>query len=115
VKRSLIAIALLAATFLLLTVNIECGLSGDSVKRVAAKMQIDAFKDALDAFRQDTGTYPTNEEGLDALREAPRGIKNWQGPYLPRPIPRNPWGHAYGYRYPGINGGGPEVFSRSLR
>ena len=49
-------------------------------KQTAAKMQIEQFGTALDGFRLDTGRYPTTDEGLKALREAPSGVNGWQGP-----------------------------------
>jgi general secretion pathway protein G len=73
-------------------------------KLKAAKAQIELFGTALDAFRLDTGRYPTTEEGLKALREKPSGLENWQGPYLPKELPNDPWGRAYVYKSPGEHG-----------
>jgi general secretion pathway protein G len=73
-------------------------------KQAAAKMQIEMFGTALDAFRLDTGRYPTTEEGLKALREKPSGVENWSGPYLPKEIPVDPWKNAYLYKSPGEHG-----------
>ena len=70
----------------------------------AAKAQIELFGTALDAFRLDTGRYPTSEEGLMALREKPSGVEGWQGPYLPKEIPLDPWKNTYVYRCPGEHG-----------
>jgi len=67
----------------------------------AAKAQIGMFETALDTFKLDTGRYPTSEEGLKALREKPSGLDNWQGPYLPKEIPADPWGRPYVYKCPG--------------
>ena len=67
----------------------------------AAKAQIGMFETALDTFKLDTGRYPTTEEGLKALREKPSGVENWQGPYLPKEIPVDPWGRPYAYKCPG--------------
>jgi general secretion pathway protein G len=72
-----------------------------TAKQKAAKMQIEHFGTALDTFRLDVGRYPTSEEGLKALREKPSGAENWQGPYLPKEIPSDPWGKAYVYKSPG--------------
>ena len=69
-----------------------------------AKAQIELFGAALDEFRLDNGRYPTTEEGLKALREKPEGLENWAGPYLPKAIPKDPWGHDYVYRSPGEHG-----------
>jgi general secretion pathway protein G len=73
-------------------------------KQTAAKMQIEQFGTALDGFRLDTGRYPTTDEGLKALREAPSGVNGWQGPYLPKELPNDPWGRAYVYKCPGDHG-----------
>jgi general secretion pathway protein G len=73
-------------------------------KLQAAQAQIELFSMALDAFRLDTGRYPTTEEGLEALRVKPTGIEGWEGPYLPKEIPNDPWGHPYEYKSPGDHG-----------
>ena len=73
-------------------------------KQVAAKAQIELFGTALDAFRLDMGRYPTSEEGLKGLREKPSAAENWQGPYLPKEIPVDPWRTPYVYRSPGEHG-----------
>ncbi len=72
-----------------------------AAKQKTAKAQIELFGTALDAFRLDVGRYPTSEEGLKALREKPSGADTWQGPYLPKEIPVDPWGRPYVYRAPG--------------
>jgi len=73
-------------------------------KQTAAKAQIELFGTALDAFRLDIGRYPTSEEGLKALREVPTGVDRWQGPYLPKELPNDPWGRPYIYKCPGDHG-----------
>lgn len=75
-----------------------------TAKQKAAKAQIELFGTALDTFRLDVGKYPTTEEGLKALRDKPAGVEGWQGPYLPKEIPVDPWGAAYVYRCPGQHG-----------
>lgn len=67
-----------------------------------AKAQIEAFEKSLDTFRLDVGRYPTTEEGLNALVVAPAtaGAK-WNGPYLKKGVPPDPWGHPYQYKAPG--------------
>ena len=67
-----------------------------------AKAQIEAFEKSLDTFRLDVGRYPTTEEGMAALMVAPpAAAAKWNGPYLKKGIPQDPWGHAYVYRAPG--------------
>jgi len=75
-----------------------------TAKQKAAKAQIELFGTALDTFRLDIGRYPTTEEGLKALREKPSGVENWQGPYLPKEIPVDPWNRQYVYKSPGEHG-----------
>jgi len=74
-------------------------------KQSAAKAQIENFAGALDSYFVDTGTYPTTQEGIAALRSKPDSAPNWNGPYLKKEIPKDPWGTAYVYRAPGRNGG----------
>ena len=70
-----------------------------------AKAQIEAFEKSLDTYRLDIGRYPTSEEGLAALMSAPPAVApKWNGPYLKKGIPQDPWGHAYQYRSPGSKG-----------
>lgn len=66
-----------------------------------AKAQLEAFARALDAFRLDVGRYPTGDEGLGALTTRAPGTPKWNGPYLQRAVPADPWGHSYIYRSPG--------------
>ncbi len=64
-----------------------------------AKAQIEAFEKSLDTFRLDVGRYPSTEEGLGALLLAPSTVdaKKWNGPYLKKGVPRDPWGNDYQY------------------
>jgi general secretion pathway protein G len=69
-----------------------------------AKAQIDALGKALDQYRLDTGHYPTTEQGLASLNSAPSDEPKWQGPYLQKTVPNDPWGKPYQYKYPGEHG-----------
>ena len=72
-----------------------------------AKLQIEDFSTALDAFRLDMGRYPNTAEGLQALVTQPAGANRWNGPYLKKNvIPKDPWGNDYQYRAPGQHSGG---------
>jgi general secretion pathway protein G len=64
----------------------------------AAKAQIEAFAKALDAYRLDTGRYPTNDNGLNALVVKPGDEPRWQGPYLQKSVPLDPWGRPFLYK-----------------
>ncbi len=70
-----------------------------------AKAQIGAFEKSLDTYRLDVGRYPTTEEGLAALLVAPSAnAAKWNGPYLKKALPLDPWSHPYQYRSPGAKG-----------
>lgn len=66
-----------------------------------ARAQVESLEKALDQYRLDVRRYPTAEEGLEALVAKPAGAANWQGPYLKKAVPNDPWGRAYVYRVPG--------------
>lgn len=70
----------------------------------AARAQMDAFDKALQAYRLDTGRFPTTGQGLRALLIAPSDEPRWRGPYLQGDVPADPWGMPYQYRSPGIDG-----------
>ena len=74
-------------------------------KQSAARAQLANFSTALDAFYVDCERYPTTQEGLTALRDRPEGAEKWNGPYLKKEVPMDPWGHPYVYRAPGRSGG----------
>jgi len=69
-----------------------------------ARAQIDALEKALDQYRLDTGHYPAMEQGLAALVARPGNEPKWDGPYLKKAVPGDPWGNPYVYRYPGEHG-----------
>lgn len=78
-------------------------LSGAKTK--TAKVQIDSLVTTLDIYRLEIGHYPDEDEGLQALVEAPAGTERWNGPYLSkREALNDPWGNPYRYRVPGTNG-----------
>ena len=77
----------------------------------AAKSQIEAFNTALGTYKLDVGTFPTTEQGLQALRVKPSDVANWNGPYLPKDVPNDPWHHPYIYKYPGDHGDEPDILS----
>ena len=72
------------------------------VKTAAA--QLDGLGKALDSYRLDTGHYPTNEQGLNALWVKPADEPRWWGPYLKKAPPKDPWGREYLYKAPGEHG-----------
>ena len=73
-------------------------------EQAVAKSQVESFSRALGAYRIDVGSYPTSEDGLSALISKPGDTAKaakWNGPYLEKNVPVDPWGRAYIYRSPG--------------
>ena len=75
----------------------------DEAKITQARAQIDGFMTALGTYKLDTGAFPTTEQGLQALRVKPADANQWAGPYMPKDVPKDPWGHDYIYHFPGEN------------
>lgn len=77
-----------------------------------AKAQIEGLEKALDTYRLDMGRYPSNEEGLAVLFTKPAdNASKWNGPYLKKSVPLDPWGHPYQYRNPGSREGMIDIIS----
>lgn len=70
----------------------------------AARAQMDALEKALDQYRLDVGHYPSMEQGMVALVERPANEPRWDGPYLKRAVPLDPWGNPYLMTVPGQHG-----------
>jgi len=69
-----------------------------------AKAQIDALDKSVQQYRLDTGHYPSTDAGLNALVTQPPNEPKWNGPYLAKGVPMDPWGKAYVYKLPGERG-----------
>ena len=69
-----------------------------------SKAQIIAFEKALQQYRLDVGRFPGTEQGLPALLVRPANVAKWDGPYLEKALPTDPWGKAYVYVSPGEHG-----------
>jgi general secretion pathway protein G len=83
----------------------------DSAKVKTAYTQMQMLSQALDSFRLDTGHYPTTEQGLPILWAKSSEVKNWDGPYLPKPVKADPWGNPYHYKQPGKDGNPYDLYS----
>jgi general secretion pathway protein G len=73
-------------------------------KSATARTQLSLLETALDSYKLDVGSYPTSEQGLDALEKVPTREPvpiSWRGPYLRRDVPNDPWGRPYIYKSPG--------------
>lgn len=79
----------------------------EKARVAAAKTQIEAFSTALESYYIDCGFYPSPEQGLSALRKKPETTPIndlWDGPYLYKKVPLDPWGHEYEYLVPAPDG-----------
>ena len=83
----------------------------DQAKITATRAQIHGFMGALANYKLDTGTFPTTEQGLAALRVKPQDVTQWNGPYLEKEIPKDKWDHDYIYKFPGEHGDAPDIIS----
>ncbi|MFN0023012.1 MAG: type II secretion system major pseudopilin GspG [Parvularculaceae bacterium] len=101
----LVVLTILALISALVVVNVLP--ERDRAAARKAKIDLGAIENALDQYRLDMFNYPTTEQGLAALVEAPaddpRADQYRPGGYL-RTIPVDPWGKPYLYRQPGQNG-----------
>ena len=79
----------------------DVGLKRPAALAAAAPL---ALEKALDQYRLDTGHYPTTELGLVVLVNRPQNEPKWNGPYLRKDVPLDPWGKAYVYKQPGERG-----------
>lgn len=70
----------------------------------SAQAQVSALRSALDTYRLDVGQYPSTQQGLAALLTRPEGLQRWNGPYLQKAAPPDPWGRPYQYKSPGEHG-----------
>ena len=80
----------------------------DQAKVKKARIDVDTIETALEQYRLDVGNYPTTEQGLEALVEAPTNIARPEdyrpGGYLRCGVPLDPWNKEYQYRFPGDRG-----------
>jgi general secretion pathway protein G len=87
----------------------------DRAYRNAARTQISAFDTPLQAYKMSIGDFPATGQGLDALRNTPSDLNDptkWDGPYLGKEVPLDPWGNPYQYEYPGkYRIDGPDIWS----
>lgn len=72
----------------------------EHAKKGTAAAQMKTLSDVLHQYRLDTGSYPSEEDGLDALMTRPSGVQTWRGPYLSRDLPLDPWGNPYVWHNP---------------
>lgn len=75
----------------------------DRAREKTALAQMKSLADALGQYRLDVGQYPTEQQGLQALVVGPVGVTRWQGPYLAKSLPNDPWDRPYMWKNPGAD------------
>jgi general secretion pathway protein G len=83
----------------------------EQARTTRAVADISNIATALKFFELDCERFPTTEEGLQALTEQPSGANGWKGPYLEKAVPKDPWGNAYVYRWPGQHNNDYDLYS----
>ncbi|MEO6055418.1 MAG: type II secretion system major pseudopilin GspG [Gemmatimonadales bacterium] len=112
--RAVRGFTLIEVLVVIIVLGLLAGLVGPQIvghvseaKSTTARTQIDLLAVALDSYRLDTGSYPTTDQGLAALRDRPTRDPvpgNWRGPYLRKAVPPDPWGRPYVYVSPPARG-----------
>lgn len=111
-KRSQTGFTLLELLVVLGIIAMLAGIVGPKImqhmgeaKVKTAKVQIEDLSATLDMYKLDVGSYPTTEQGLQALVKEPEGAGRWNGPYLKKSkVPLDPWQQEYRYVSPGEHG-----------
>jgi general secretion pathway protein G len=78
----------------------------ERARTASCRSQIDVFRLALQSYYLDCGQFPSEAQGLLSLWEKPILAPvppNWNGPYIERRIPKDPWNNDYVYKNPGEN------------
>lgn len=108
----------LVCIVVMLILTVVVGISSikliDSAREAKCKKEIDTFKQALEQYYTECGTFPSEAQGLSALWEKPILYPvpvNWNGPYIDTELPLDPWGNEYKYKVPGQNNLPYEIFS----
>ena len=81
--------------------------SVDKGKYGAGKAQLTTLGQDIDGYALDNGTPP---QQLEDLAVKPANAPNWQGPYAKPSLLKDPWGHPFGYKYPGEHGNYDLIF-----
>jgi len=81
----------------------------EEARQMKARVQIESIETSLRLYKLDNGSYPSTEQGLQALVELPtvgQLPKAWrEGGYLEKgQVPKDPWGNEYVYLSPGVHG-----------
>ena len=110
---AVVILGLMILGSLVLSVTGKGGPKEISRAQILVRKSIDAVAVALGRYRYHVGSYPSNEEGLEALAAITPRKKGWNGPYVNHVV-KDPWGHDYVYvnngesEYPTLYSKGPD-------
>ncbi|HVC16647.1 MAG TPA: type II secretion system major pseudopilin GspG [Rhodanobacter sp.] len=85
----------------------QVGKNVDKGKYGAGKAQLTTLSEKIENYALDNGAPP---QQLEDLLVKPPNAPNWQGPYAKASGLKDPWGHTFGYQYPGQHGSFDLVF-----
>lgn len=83
----------------------------EDARVASATTTVSTLDQHLEAYKVDTGSYPSSDQGLQALVSNVGNEAKWNGPYIKNGMPNDPWGHPYNYRYPGEHGVDYDIYS----
>lgn len=112
------AFSILELLLVLVILSILAGIVGvrfagqsNNARIRAAQVQMANLETALKSYEIQLGRFPTTQQGLDALFEAPSGVENWDGPYMDKRVDADPWGNPWQYRSPGVRNADYDLYS----
>jgi general secretion pathway protein G len=96
----MVVVAILGVLAALVVPNVVGRFS--KAKHDAAALSIASLSEILEQYKLDVGTFPSNDQGLQALVTKPSDATNWSGPYVKKGkiMLADPWGNQFVYRYP---------------
>lgn len=98
----LVVLAILGLLMSLVGPQVLNQLGGAKTK--TAGIQIKDLEQALEMYKLDVGRFPSTAQGLNSLVTKPADASGWNGPYLKKNVPQDPWKREYHYKYPGDKG-----------
>ncbi|WP_411820278.1 type II secretion system major pseudopilin GspG [Hyphococcus formosus] len=109
----LVVLAILALVSAIVVINVLP--AADKAAVDTTRIQIDIIENSLDQYRLDMRSYPTTQQGLEALVNVPSDAKNSAnyrpGGYLRGGFPLDGWGNEFQYEFPGERGGAYDLYS----
>jgi general secretion pathway protein G len=86
----------------------------DEARIIVAKSDLRTISNALEMYKLDNFTYPSTQQGLEALVKKPAGQpepKHWKNDGYLKKLPVDPWGNPYQYLAPGTHNNAFDLFS----